>query len=174
MVFALDPAAGTNVAAQNPGIKRAEFDRIAETYQATAVRDSTVAFEEADTAARPAEKAGTSIIGARTETAKRSRTEVRDQAGINFQMTREEREVFLSAISGRERVSEMSENEQKLMEKAAERLEKLIEAADTRDTANREKLDKAVKEWYTRLANGKQPPPDLIMLISQAAAGKLK
>ncbi len=174
MVFALDPAAGTGVGTQTPGIKRPEWDKVAETYQATAVRDSTLAFEEADAAARPAEKTETGGNGTRPETGGRSKAEIRDQAGINFQMTREEREVFLSAMSGRERVSEMSENEQKLMEKSAERLEKLIEAADARDAASREKLDKAVKEWYIRLANGKQPPGDLLWLISQAAAGKLE
>ncbi len=173
MFLNIDPAATTSVGAQTQPVKRPELDKVAETYQATAVR-SSVAFEEADTAATPAEKTGVRAPGgAQSETAKRSKTEVRDQAGINFQMTREEREVFLSAMSGRERVSEMSENEQKLVEKTAERLEKLIEAADTRDAAKREKLDKAVKEWYIRLANGRQPPTDLITLIRDAAAGKL-
>lgn len=172
MFLNIDPAASTSVGAQAQTVKRPEIDRVAETYQTTAVRDS-VAFEETDIAARPAEKPVSGTAGARTETGKRSKTEVRDQAGINFQMTREEREVFLSAMSGRERVSEMSENEQKLMAKAAERLERLIEAADARDAASREKMDKAVKEWYIRLANGRQPPADLISLISDAAAGKL-
>ncbi|MCD7896757.1 MAG: hypothetical protein LUG50_08805 [Planctomycetaceae bacterium] len=96
-----------------------------------------------------------------------------DQAEINFQLTREERDVFLNAISGDESVEEMTKQEQETLQKAAERIEKLIEEADTRTAEGRERLDRAVKEWYSRLANGKhKPPTDLLRLIQAAAAGK--
>jgi hypothetical protein len=170
----IDSAASTGATVQATAVKRPEFDKIAETYQTPRMRDNG-AFEETDNSARPAEKVGTrSITGPRRDTAVQRKVEAKgDQAAINFQMSREEREVFLSAMTGRERVSDMSEDEQKLMEKSAERLDKLIEAADARDTASRERMDKAVKEWYIRLANGKQPPTNLLTLIRQAAEGKL-
>ncbi len=175
---AIDPAAATGVGAQAPYVKRLD-DKIAETYQTPRVRDSANRdgvdeFAAPESSARPAEKTGTGAVGGRSETSQFRKAIARgDQAEINFQMSREEREVFLSVMSGRERVSDMSEDEQRLMEKSAARLEKLIEAADARDAASRERIDKAVKEWYLRLSNGKQPPTDLLTLIRESAAGRL-
>lgn len=176
MITAIDPAATTGVGTQVP----------AENYQTPRPRDvvardsvlpgGTAADKAADTSAGTAERVASRVPGARSETALRQQrpsAKGGDQAEINFQMSREEREVFLSVMTGREKASEMSETEQKLMEKASERLDKLIEAATSRDTASRERMDKAVKEWYLRLSNGKQPPANLLNLITQAANGEL-
>lgn len=96
----------------------------------------------------------------------------RDQAEINFQLTRDERDVFLNAMSGREDPQEMTEDEQNTLQKVSERLEKLIEEATAKETERVERLERAVKEWYSRLSNGKhKAPADLIRLISQAAMG---
>ncbi len=97
----------------------------------------------------------------------------RDEADINFQLTREERDVFINAISGNESVQEMSEEEQKLLQKTAERIEKILAAVDTRTEEGRERADMAIKEWYSRLANGKfKAPTDLLRLIQAAALGQ--
>ncbi len=96
-----------------------------------------------------------------------------DQAEINFQMTREEREAFLNAMSGQEDPSDMTEQEQTALQRAAERIDKLLENAATRQTDRGDRLDKAVREWYSRLSNGKAPPPDLLVFIRQAAAGNM-
>lgn len=172
MIPNFDPVVSTGLATQATNVKRVDLDRIVETYQTQNVRDS-VSFEGTESSARPAEKTGTGIVATRSDAEKLKKPAARDQAEINFQMTREERDVFLGAMSGRERVSDMTENEQRLMEKAAERLERLIETAEAKDAAGRERVDKAVKEWYLRLSNGKQPPSDLLTLIRDAAAGKL-
>ena len=172
MIPNIDPVAPTSVGAQATSVKRPETDKIVETYQTANVRD-TASFEETESSARPTSKTGTSIISMHSDAAKQLRAATGDQAEINFQLTREEREAFLSAMTGRERVSEMSEGEQRLVEKVSERLEKLIETADAKDAASRERVDKAVKEWYLRLSNGKQPSSDLLTLIRDAAAGKL-
>ncbi len=189
MFPAIDPAAMTGTTTQTGAVRRPDVDAVVETYQTPRARDAVArdplrvvpeqregtAVDDADSSARAPEKTGTRVGAARTETDVRRRAAARtgDQAEINFQMSREEREVFLSAMSGRESVSEMSEEEQRLMERASERLEKLIEAADARDAASRERMDKAVKEWYLRLSNGKQPPADLLTLIRQASQGLL-
>ncbi len=97
-----------------------------------------------------------------------------DQAEINFQLTREERDAFLNAMSGQEDPSEMTEQEQSALQRASERIEKLLEDATTRQTDRTDRLDKAIREWYSRLSNGKyNAPPDLILFIQQAAAGNM-
>lgn len=101
-----------------------------------------------------------------------NRPESVDKAEINFQVTREERAVFLNAMSGEEDPAEMTQEEQATLQKVSERLQKLIEEAAARDSDRGERLEKAVKEWYNRLSNGKRKAPaDLVRLINKAALG---
>lgn len=98
-----------------------------------------------------------------------------DSAELGFHLTREEREVFVNAISGKESPEEMSEEERQLLQKTSERIDQLIEAAMSRTTENRERIDSAVKEWYARLSKGKlEAGEDLLTLIRKAARGELK
>lgn len=98
-----------------------------------------------------------------------------DTADLGFLLNRQEREVFVNAISGRESPEEMSAEEQELLQKTSERIDKLIEDALSRTTENRERIDSAVKEWYSRLSNGKlEAGEDLLFLIRKAARGELK
>ncbi len=102
----------------------------------------------------------------------KTRVLTKDEAEINFQLTREERDVFINAMSGNEPVKDMSEEEQQMLQKTAERIEKILEAVDTRTTEGRQRADAAIKEWYSRLANGKyKAPSDLVRLIQAAALG---
>ncbi|MCD8138362.1 MAG: hypothetical protein LUE17_01040 [Planctomycetaceae bacterium] len=96
-----------------------------------------------------------------------------DQAEIAFQMTREERDVFTSYVSGEETVDQMSELEQRTLERVAERLERLIAEADARTETGRKRMNLALREWYQRLAGGKQSPENLIDLIQMATQGRM-
>lgn len=169
----IDPTTTTAsaVGGTTPQVKRPEVEKALEAYQQRPVSDNSSPGELEGTT-RSAEKP-TRIVGTRHETDRFKKPAGQDQAELKMQLTREEREVFLNAISGRESTSEMSEEEQRLLQKTTERIEKMLEEADARDAQTRERVDKAVKEWYTRLSNGKQPPGDLLTLIRQAAAGTL-
>lgn len=96
-----------------------------------------------------------------------------DQADIAFQMTREEREVFLGYVSGEEELDQLTDQEKITLERVTERVEKLIEQADARSTKGRDRINVAMKEWYSRLANGKQAPENLIALIQRASQGMM-
>lgn len=97
-----------------------------------------------------------------------------DQAEINFQLTKEERDAFLNAMSGQENPSDMTEREQTALQRASERVQKLMDDAAARTTDRTDRLDKAIREWYSRLSNGKySAPPNLLQLIQQAAAGNM-
>ncbi len=179
----VDPTKAASSAAVTPSTtKKPDVER-AVPYTPTAPKPAAEAEKAGQTATeqRVAQsapsKAGTEIIQrlqrVDSKPAAPGQLTTHDQAEINFQLTREERDVFLNAISGDESVEEMTKQEQETLQKTAERIEKLIEDADTRTAEGRERLDKAIKEWYTRLANGKhKPPTDLIRLIQAAAAGR--
>lgn len=96
-----------------------------------------------------------------------------DQADIAFQMTREERDVFLGYTSGEEELDQLTDQEKITLERVTERIEKLIEQADARSTKGRGRINLAMKEWYSRLANGRQAPENLIDLIQRAAQGMM-
>ena len=171
-------------AAVQPQVKRTESDKAIEAYNnaspAPRVKSADervqtggeINRKEARGAQRTAEGAPIARTGkSKTDSYLRAG---QDQAEINFQLTREERAVFLGAMSGQEDPKQMTEQEQGTLQKAAERIEKLLEDATTRRTDRTDRLDKAIKEWYSRLSNGKHKvPADLIRLIQQAAAGDL-
>lgn len=183
----IDPTnSAASVAAQTqPQVKRPELDKALEAYsnQTPAVQSPaapaqnrrhetdrvTVESGEAQKAAQVTKAAA----DAKHKTGIYQKP-AQDQAEINFQLTREERDAFINAISGQENPKDMTEREQTALQRAAERVEKLIEEATTRSTDRGERLDKAIKEWYSRLTNGKhKAPADLVRLIQQAAAGNL-
>ncbi len=168
--------------------RRLDAEKALEAYNLqTAAADAekaAAASQQVDAAGQKADTAGEAQKTAPSPSRKaaaesKPKTDVylrpgQDQAEINFQLTREEREAFINAISGQEKPEDMAEEEQTALQRAAERVEKLIEEALTRSTDRGERLDKAIKEWYTRLTNGKyKAPPDLISLIQQAAAGNV-
>ena len=174
MLPKIDPTTPPPSAGSNPQARRPELDQALEAYKAPQVREQAVQEQAAET------RSTTDIIqkaqrtsDARSVSGRAPRD--RDSAEINFQMTREERAVFVNAMSGKEDPADMTEEEQGTLQKVSERIEKLIEDAITRDTASRERVESAVKEWYSRLSNGKREPgQDLLYLIRQAAMGQLK
>lgn len=105
-------------------------------------------------------------------TRKYEKAGTKDQAEINFQVTREERDALVNYVSGKEDVKDMTEDEQETLQKVSERIQKMIENAEAKSTERGERLDKAVKEWYNRLTNGKDKAPiNLTRLITLAAMG---
>lgn len=154
--------------------RRSDLENLADASQAQTIQTKNN-YEEAPepTAAAVVQKNRKSAAGSTTQL-----IGVRlgqDTAELGFLLTREEREVFVNAISGRESPEEMSDEEQELLQKTSERIDKLIEDAMSRTTENRERIDSAVKEWYSRLSNGKlEAGEDLLFLIRKAARGELK
>ncbi|MDR1745452.1 MAG: hypothetical protein LBS30_06840, partial [Planctomycetota bacterium] len=86
-----------------------------------------------------------------TEIAKRSG----DQAAIAFQLTREERDVFLEYVTGEDDPDSLTDQEQLTLQRVTERLAKLIEEADARSVKGRGRVNVAIKEWFSRLSGGK-------------------
>lgn len=151
---------------------RADQEKAVEAYQTPKLRN---AYEESS-GARAAE-----TVRERQKPEPASATQIlrrklgQDVAEMGFLLTREEREVFVNAASGREKPEEMTGEEQDLLQKTSERLEKLLDEAMSRQSENRERIDTAVKEWYLRLSNGKREAgEDLLHFIRKAARGELK
>lgn len=178
----IDPVTSTAaVGATTPSTRRPDMEKALEAYKnvpAARVDDNRVGKEAA--------RVGNETNGARAADAveragqvksRDSSTEVvrrkDDQADIAFQMTREEREVFLGYVSGEEELSQLTDQEKITLERVAERIEKLIEQADARSTKGRNRINVAMKEWYSRLANGKEAPENLIDLIQRASQGMM-
>ena len=129
----------------------------------SAVERKTEAGEQ--TGPAKAAKRETEVIPARRED--------QDRVELNFHLTREEREAFATAFSSKQNPETMSPDEQETLKKASERISKYIEEAVTRNSDSRERVEKAVGEWYSRLTRGEQSPFDLINLLRQAAMGNL-
>lgn len=108
-----------------------------------------------------AEKSGTRIL------------QSKDKADINFTLSREERDAFIAAFSSKQDSASMTNGEKETLKKASERISKFIDEAITRNSDNREKVEKAVGEWYSRITKGEQGPMDLIELMRKAAMGTL-
>lgn len=104
----------------------------------------------------------------------RQATPERDQVEISLSLTREEREAFRTALESRQNGSKMTEQEKSTLEQASEKISGFIESVVSRNTDNRERVEKAVNAWYSRITKGEhQGPVDLINLLRQAAMGTL-
>lgn len=167
----VDPTTPSVAVGTGSQARRPEVDKVAEAYRVAKVNEQI----QNDEAAGPRSPENTvrKAAGVRESNTRTIAQRAKDSAEINFQLTREEREVFVNALSGKEDPAEMTEQEQTILQRTAERIEKILDEANALDTENRERLDKAVKEWYTRLSNGKhEAPGDLLTLIRKAARSR--
>lgn len=101
---------------------------------------------------------------------------VQDQVELNFSLTRDEKEAFVNAFSKKQDPATMTEEEQETLKKAAERISKFVEETIARNTSKRERVEKAVAEWYDKLSQGEtegERPTDLLSLLRKAAMGTL-
>lgn len=97
-----------------------------------------------------------------------------DQADIAFQLNREEREVFRAAFTEGKRPADMTADERDTLRQASDRISQLVDDAIAKNAENRERVEKAVHEWYGRLVQGEgRAPGELIRLLHQAAMGEL-
>lgn len=98
----------------------------------------------------------------------------RDQVEISLSLTREERDAFRAALSSKQNGLEMTKEEKSTLKEAAEKISGFIESVVAKNADNRERVEKAVGEWYAQLSKGEpQGPADLINLLRQAAMGTL-
>ncbi len=96
----------------------------------------------------------------------------RDEAQLSFRVTPEERDSLVTAFSGKESAEKMTKEEKDTLQGASERITKLVEEAAAKSTASRARTEKALSEWYSRLAQGESPSGDLLSLLRQAAMGQ--
>ena len=187
MFSKIDPVANATAnagAAQQT--RRADADKILEAYQSI----SSLKVEEKRTV-KEADPSDVKAFGAETKEA-RAADEVKraervrgrssttaitkrfnDQADIAFQLTREERDVFLDYVTGETDSESLTDQEEITLQRVTERLSKLIEEADARSAKGRNRINAAMKQWFSRLSGGKEVPAHLIDLIQQAAQGKM-
>jgi len=150
--------------ASDPQAPRPESERAVDAYKknGTEIIARTDFIEKRLEAAKEAETAKSGALA-------RDR---KDKVELNLTLSREEREAFATAFSGH--AKEMTPEEKSVLEQAAERLSAFIEEAITKNADNRERVEKAVSEWYSRLSRGEpRTSDDLIRLLRQAAMGDL-
>jgi hypothetical protein len=147
----------------NPGAggvipPRPEHDRVADAYR-TSERKTEVRVREDDQ--YQSRSRSTDVLPAKPDG--------RDQVELNFHLTLEERDAFQAAFGSKQNPDVMSPEEKETLQKAAERISSYIDEAIARNSDNRERVEKAVGEWYSRLTKGESKPMDLINLLRQAA-----
>ena len=147
-------------------VRHPETEKAIEAYKTKAPVEPKLKTEETapreDTYQSSAERSKTDIVGRK------------DQVEINFQLTMEERDAFLAAFKSKQDPATMTPEERDTLQKASERISKFVDEAIARNADNRERVEKAVGEWYSRLTKGEtEGPLDLVNLLRQAAMGNL-
>ena len=97
-----------------------------------------------------------------------------DEVRLALSLSPEERRVMLSVFDEGEDAGSLSKEERETLRDAAERISKYLDEAMARSRNDRERVEKAFGEWFSRLTKGeRQGPLDLINLLRQAAMGTL-
>lgn len=141
--------------------------RAVETYKSSksGVEESSLEVAENNNNEKRAEKARAAKA---TEVRARS---TQDQVEINLALSPEERDVFSTALTSEET---LSPEEKATLKKASERLTKFINDAVSKNGERRDRVEKAMTEWYSRISkNELKGPSDLIQLLHSAASGGL-
>lgn len=146
-------------------VARLEAEKAAEAYRAKKAEVSTI------------DKIAAEKMIEASDESKNPKAEVKkdkDRVEINLALTREERDAFVSAFNNKQEPLEMTEEEKEALRNASERISKFIDEAIARNSDNRERVEKAVGEWYHMITKGEhQRPTELITLLRQAAMGNL-
>ena len=102
-----------------------------------------------------------------------------DQAHLDFALSQEEKLAFSRYLEDKdngENVEEtLPEDSQNVMKTAAERITKAIDETIARNTESRERVEKAVSEWYNSLSRGEsdgERPRNFIEILRAVAMGK--
>lgn len=96
----------------------------------------------------------------------------RDEAQFGFRATPEERDALVAAFSGGGDAKSLTKEEKDKLKSASGRITRLIEEAVAKSADSRERTEKALSEWYSRLSQGETPRADLLKLLRQAAMGE--
>ncbi len=159
--------------------RRQENERVLEAYRVAQESQEKQAKEEGALRQREVESEAVAVAAdvekkAAERAEKKSATEVRDRVEFNLQLTREERDAFAVAFAAEEEErAELTAEEREVVRKASERIVKYLDESIARSKENREKMEKAVGEWYSRLSKGESwGGTDLLQLFRRAAAGE--
>lgn len=150
--------------------RRQETNYIAEAYRASkvdtknsGVSEKTNAVAEIHQRAKPKTKPKTDTVNLK-----------QDQVELNFSLSHEERDAFISVFSSKQAPATMTEAEKETLQKASERISKYVEEAIAKNKEKRERVELAVSEWYARISKGdRQEPMAFINLLRAAAMGDL-
>ena len=99
---------------------------------------------------------------------------VQDSVEISFYLSREERAVFAEAFANGKNPADMTEKEKSVLQQASERISKYIDEAIAKNSENRDRTEKAVREWYSGIVKGDDKKPvDMLQILRRAAIGQL-
>ena len=95
-----------------------------------------------------------------------------DRVELNFSLSQGEKAAFSRLFSSRGEPG-LSKTDLDLAQKAAERITKTFdEAVATKDVKTRERVEKAVSEWYSVLASGERASPfEFLDILRQVSMG---
>ncbi len=100
----------------------------------------------------------------------------KDQVDLHFSMTQEEKVAFSRYLATREEDGSsvfLTDEDRDLMQKAAERIVNAIDETIAKNHESRQRVEKAVSEWYSQLAKGESRDSfGFIQLLRDAAMGK--
>lgn len=150
--------------------RRQETNYIAEAYRTSKVDSKSSGVSERTSAVAEIHKRGQSKAKPKTDTVNLNQ----DQVELNFSLSHEERDAFISVFSGKQAPATMTEEEKDTLQKASERISKYVEEAIAKNKERREHIELAVSEWYARISKGdRQEPMAFINLLRAAAMGDL-
>lgn len=143
----------------------------AKTVEAKATENAAKAYAENKTA--PVEVARRETDTVIPKTAK-------DQVELQFSLNQEEKAAFTRYLKNREQdaeaAAELRKEDQELMKKAAERITKAADENIAKNEVTRQRVEKAVSEWYSVLTGddeeAKRSPVGFIQILRQIALGK--
>lgn len=98
-----------------------------------------------------------------------------DQVELNFALNQDEKIAFGRLFADRkdEEPDIFTQEDQELVKKAAERITRAIDEVIAKNTKTRERVEKAVSEWYSALAGGEPTPPlQFLNILRQVAMGR--
>lgn len=167
-------ASTSGVATQSTTQKRSDTDRVAQAMHAKSVE----AYKSNQSTPDPTNAAEKTAASRKVDKVEPSKgTEARqknDQVELNFSLTREERDAFINAFAEKQDPATMTEEEKENLQSAAERIAKYVEETISKNGERRERVEKAVGEWYSRISKRElEGNFDLIDLLRKAATGQL-
>lgn len=116
-----------------------------------------------------------SLLGRVDRLDPKTKTMGKDRQEFNLTVSYEERDALYNAFAPEMAGSSLSDAEMETLKKVTERITKFIDAAMAKSSENREKVEKAVGEWYSMIVNDKpRSPTELIRLLREASMGNLE